>query len=175
MRIDAPTGEVFQQDDLRERQRIAAVGPSLLEQPPVQLELCFIPIMAWKPVSGLLVLQDLSQSLASANRRAVHSPSGQCCFMLGMSTGFIPFPCLEMRVDGGDPLVAAVGDFAGRQSGCIHHVPFGMHRHFPTRHKDKDTSEIRSTEESLRDTELPRQLLQIRLYQHPVTIGYLKK
>lgn len=77
----------------------------------------------------------------------VRSPSCQCCFVCGTGAGFVSFPGLEVRVDGSNVLMAAVGDFTRGQSGSVHHVPFGMPRHFPTSHINKATPATHNSEE----------------------------
>lgn len=103
-----------------------AVRSSLLKHPPMQPPLCFIALVVWKPAVGLLKLQDFSQFLAPLARRALRSPSSKCGFVFGVDTWLVSFPCLKKSVDGGDVLVAAVGDFALGQPRCVHHGLFEM-------------------------------------------------
>ena len=69
--------------------------------------------------------------------------------MRGAEPGLVLFTDLEVQVNGVAFLLTPIRYLPHGQSGFVHHVPFRMPRHFPTRHAGNTSPRARGVPELL--------------------------
>lgn len=137
VRVNLPPFQPVKQDEFRRRHVPGQVRGTLIGNPPGQRTLSAAGSTFREPLLGSMEIQCLIEPSPSGSSGAVRTTARQSSLMGRQQPRSILLANVQMEADCRHDLAAAVRKFPHGQPRGVHHVPFRMPRHVPTRHGSK--------------------------------------